>query len=236
MKNKLEVTQHIVAFIDIMGSSDAIKNNSQSSLEVMHSAYQSALDLFNRFFDNKNIQPKIKIFSDNISIAVPCDIGFEKPCFLAVAMMSGIIQMEFLKRNYLTRGGIVIGDYFCDDVMVWGNALVKAYELESKVAFYPRVIIDPELVGKLNLTSEDKKSRCGTWINQDEDYLFCVDYVNEFLKDQLVFVLGTMNMVETKIVKYNSNIKVCQKWLWLQKYLAKKLYCNSDEGDEKTDV
>lgn len=44
--------------------------------------------------------------------------------------------------GWLVRGGITIGDFYIDDMFVWGAALVKAYELEEKIAVYPRVILD----------------------------------------------------------------------------------------------
>lgn len=219
----IKISRHIIAFIDILGSSKAIITDSQSSLEIVHSAYESALKEFNTLFDNKKIKPTVKVFSDNIVVAVPCPQGLEKPCFLAIAMMSGIIQVEFLKKKYLTRGGITIGDFFCDDVMVWGNALVKAYELESKVAVYPRVIIEPELIRELNLVSEDDKSHYKKWIRQDKDSFFYIDYLNNCLKNAWMLCLGMLEDSDIEVGKNLKDVKVCQKWLWLRSYLREKL-------------
>ena len=218
----IKVSRHIIAFIDILGSSKAIITDSQSSLEVVHSAYKDAIHEFDKIFHDKAIKPKIKIFSDNICVAVPCPAGLDEPCFLAVEMMSAVIQVAFLKKKYLTRGGIAIGDYFCDDVMVWGNALVKAYELESKVAVYPRVIIEPELIGELKLTTKDNKSHCKEWIQQDKDSFFYIDFLNQYLKNAWIFCSGMMNISFEEVSKTNDN-KVSQKWLWLNSYLNEKL-------------
>ena len=221
--NDIKVSRHIVAFIDILGSSKAIKEDSQKSLKVMHSAYENALKGFNNIFDNKNIKPTVKIFSDNIAVSVPCLDGLEKPCFLAVAMMSAVIQVEFLKEKYLTRGGIAMGDYFCDDVMVWGNALVKAYELESKIAFYPRVIIEPDFIAKLKLATEAGNTHCKEWIKQDKDSFFYIDYLNNCLQNAWMLCLGMLETSDKEVGKALNDVKVCQKWLWLKCYLAEKL-------------
>lgn len=59
--------------------------------------------------------------------------------------------------EWLLRGGISIGQLFIDDVMVWGEALLNAYYLEDKVANYPRIIIDKNIVSEIiqnNILSE----------------------------------------------------------------------------------
>lgn len=68
-KRKL-TTECIVAFIDILGSSAMIMEDAQKSLEIVHSAYTESIDLFKKIFKNGKI-PSVKIFSDNIVIAVP---------------------------------------------------------------------------------------------------------------------------------------------------------------------
>ena len=44
--------------------------------------------------------------------------------------------------GWLLRGGISIGQLLIDDVMVWGETLLKSYYLEDKIANYPRIISD----------------------------------------------------------------------------------------------
>lgn len=219
----IKVHRHVVAFIDILGSSKAILKDSQSSLEIMYSTYEESLNDFKKIFDDKTIKPKVKIFSDNIVVAVSCPKGLEEPAFLAVEMMSAVIQVNFLKKKYLTRGGITIGDYFCDELMVWGNALVNAYNLESNIAFYPRVVIDPSLIGELKLADEKKKSNCKKWIRQDKDSFFYIDYLNNCLQNAWMLCLGMLETSDKEVGKALNDVKVCQKWLWLKCYLAEKL-------------
>ena len=44
--------------------------------------------------------------------------------------------------GFLVRGGVTRGDLMHDEQIVFGPALNRAYELESKEAVYPRVLID----------------------------------------------------------------------------------------------
>ena len=44
------------------------------------------------------------------------------------------------------RGGIDIGEFYIDETFVWGEVLLSAYEIESKLARYPRILLSPNVV------------------------------------------------------------------------------------------
>ena len=220
-KRKL-TTECIVAFIDVLGSSAMIMEDAQKSLKIVHSAYTESIDLFKEIFKNGRI-PSVKIFSDNIVIAVPRKNNSLESAFTAIAIMSAIIQVQFLKHELLTRGAICSGSYFADGMMVWGTALVNAYKLEESIAIYPRVIIDPALVGELGLTLPDSPLRAKEWVIQDEDRLYMINYFHKALKERELFILSLMSVAEQKIIDNMKDLKACQKWLWFSKYLQKRL-------------
>jgi len=223
MNLKYCAKEFIVAFIDILGSSNAIMKNAQESLNTVHTAYDESVSIYRKLFVGGRFAPIVKIFSDNIVIAVPYDKDKGLNSFRAVAMMSAIVQVQFLNHGWLTRGGIASGSYFADNIMVWGTALVKAYSLENSLAIYPRIIIDPDLVGEIGLTNPMLKNKSEVWIRQDEDRLFFIEYLNTNLKDLWINILGLMSEAEEQIIKYKDNLKACQKWLWFSSYLRKRL-------------
>jgi hypothetical protein len=47
------------------------------------------------------------------------------------------LAVDLLKGGYFIRGALVKGKLYHDDTMVFGEALVRAYELENSVARYP---------------------------------------------------------------------------------------------------
>lgn len=55
--------------------------------------------------------------------------------------------------GWLVRGGITIGDFYIDDTIVWGPALLRAYELEDKLAIYPRIILDETVTSVLSIST-----------------------------------------------------------------------------------
>ena len=236
MSKEYSTQESIVAFIDILGSSKAIMEDAQKSLITVHNAYTESMALFKNLFGDRLSAPNVKIFSDNIVIAVPRKGESGHGAFLAVAMMSAIIQVQFLKHELLTRGGIASGSYFADEMMVWGTALVKAHTLENTISIYPRIVIDPELVGELKLADPNTPFvRIKSWIEQDEDKLFMVNYLNEYLANAEIFILGLMQIADRKIIEYHNNLKACQKWLWFINYLNKKLIVDNRTNTNKAE-
>ena len=243
MSNKeYKTSEYVVAFIDILGSSDAIKKDADNSLNVVHRAYEKAIEEYEGLFENisghRIKKPISKIFSDNIVVAIQySQEKYKRSAFLATAMISAMNQIEFLNHGWLTRGGIAAGSFFCDEIMVWGKALVSAYELENKVAVYPRVVIDPDLIRQLNLALADKDDNAKQWIRQDRDGLFYIEYLNNYLKNLEIFIISEIERVDENIVENVKSIKVCQKWIWLGSYLKERLaeiIKESSENNGKT--
>lgn len=237
MSDTYKTTKSIVAFIDVLGSSEAIMKDADKSLQMMHDAYSESIALYQSLFDEgKRIKPCAKIFSDNIVVSVSREGESGHGAFCAIAMISAIIQVQFLKHGFLTRGGIASGSFFVDDMMVWGTALVKSHNLENDLAIYPRIIIDPELIGDLKLADPNCIFvRCKEWIEQDTDSFFMIDYLNKYLLNKEIFIIKLMDLAEDNIVKYNAErkIKPCQKWLWFANYIKEKLGAEDEHPSEK---
>lgn len=90
---------------------------------------------------------KTKIFSDNIIMAIPLDSSDDTNNLnLLIAFVSVSQNYANVLYSWLVRGGIAVGNLFIDDIFVWGTGLLRAYELESQVAFYPRVVVDENVV------------------------------------------------------------------------------------------
>lgn len=51
------------------------------------------------------------------------------------------IYNEILRYGYLLRGAIIEGEFFYNDIIVYGKGLVEAVQLEEKVADVPRILV-----------------------------------------------------------------------------------------------
>jgi hypothetical protein len=52
------------------------------------------------------------------------------------------IQIKLIGYEILLRGGIVVGKLLHENNIMFGPAFNQAYDLESKSALYPRIVID----------------------------------------------------------------------------------------------
>jgi len=119
--------------------------------------------------------PVVQQFSDSFIASVP----FNKDATWIEARVVAFckeVARELLKEKFLVRGGISLGPLLHTEEMIVGPALVWAYELESKVANYPRIVVDSEIARWFNIT--DSLGDNSNWLmsidgdnNQFIDYL-----------------------------------------------------------------
>jgi hypothetical protein len=182
---KIEYTQHYVAFIDVLGWTDAIAKSILDSA-VRHElsrALQQMTDPVERATIAEAIPdmvPRFKAthFSDSIVLSAVADGG---PIPLARQVQR--LCWSLLQCGYLTRGGMVIGDLYHDGTHVLGPALVAAYQIESEVAKYPRVVLSPAIEQELRNPYETKLGhRDDRFVRDDFDgipHLHLVDAVSD---------------------------------------------------------
>ena len=230
----------VVAFIDILGSSEEMKRDPQNALNTVHNAYDDALEIYNTIFKVHRDKVQIRIFSDNIALSCPCEsIGLEKAVHLIV-VLSALIQEKLLHYSVLSRGGIARGDFFSDKVMIWGNALVQAYNLECTVAIYPRIIIHPDLIADVDYLKKKSIGDGGdliNWVAQDQDGLCYIDYFNaKLMRDPLLVLTVFIGDNEQRQVNHLNNLKVAQKIIWHGNYLKRKMTELSSASDVEKDA
>lgn len=155
----IETEPRIVCFIDILGFSDFIdkydKDTTSDLLQEISNILKFALDsTFNSSFRKSLTDNYIQYqtFSDNVCISIPYfdnEIDFTNNLSLLFNYIR-TIQNILMEKGFFIRGGISIGNFYSDKNIIFSKALVDAYKLESKVAIYPRVVIDNKIISKLN--------------------------------------------------------------------------------------
>lgn len=216
---RIELKPHYVAYIDILGAKEMIKSyRSEDFLQDINKLYQDTLLAIQekyKYLDKINI--KTKIFSDNIIIAIEKEnntsIAIESMKQDIIFSIAAFFQVLALNYSMLTRGSITIGNLFINDQFVYGEALVNAYELESSIAVYPRIIINHEnsydfIVSQYlrNFITRDKAGIC--YINSFANYF----YVAQYYEQETIKLLA-----ENILKKFNevNNCKRAQKIFWL---------------------
>lgn len=138
----IDYEKSVVAFLDVLGFRSILKTKEKAE-DYFSAVIKSIGDL-------SKAELKAVLISDSVVLKIP----FTSPdpvrnMLVAVAR----VQSDLAVKDIWLRGGITIGDFDFqtkgDFQIVVGDALARAYELESKFAKVPRVLIDPALGEKL---------------------------------------------------------------------------------------
>ena len=190
---------HIIAYIDMLGTKAKIKSkDSTSAFSSIKLIYEQMSNLFTTgSFAPENI--KVKVFSDNIIIAkatYPSDEVVAVNLNQMIALAASF-QFRSMISGWPVRGGVAIGDLYIDNTFVWGEGLLRAYELESKIAVMPRIVIDPIIENKY--LNQFNNIHC--W--RKDAGLPIVDYLSmcqdentmESIRNPIISMLGSSNEV-----------------------------------------
>lgn len=144
-----DFSKYLVIFVDILGSQnrtdfqelynintifhDELEKNQQR--DMFHTVY------FRKIYTFSDCAYIFYGFKDGITDEQK-DIG---KLFTVALCNCEPLFLRFLKERIIFRGGIYYGDAYIDPHrnMFFGDAVNRAYKLESVVAVHPRVVIDP---------------------------------------------------------------------------------------------
>lgn len=220
---------YIVAYIDLLGMTNRIKKaDQQLVMNKLYNLYSFSVKLTKEIQIKENQNIRFKIFSDNIIIAKSLSTETEqrKRDIRSMLMCAGRFQELTVSDSVggLLRGGISLGQLFIDDMMVWGDALLKAYYLEDKIANYPRIIIDKNVVDEIM-----RDNQLNEYLRQDFDNLYFLNFLNNchFCGEMLMNGFHIMQ----KEVGNSIDEKTYQKFSWHMNFVNSEL----DRKNERKD-
>jgi len=133
--------RRVVVFYDVLGWRSKIETAGAEPKEI--GELRRLVLLHSRLLRQPAKFPfNVSTFSDNVVISIGPDRAVVPFLLRALA----IIQLSTVSRGFLLRGGVAIGDICHDDEVVFGPGLVRAYDIESNVAKFPRIVIDQEVL------------------------------------------------------------------------------------------
>jgi hypothetical protein len=135
---------HYCAYIDILGFRDLVKDlqSDSSRFEVLRTLLTKIHSPTNPATKSWHIDFRAQSISDAVAIStLAIDTGLMM-LFIAIENLA----IELLKEGFLIRGALVKGKLYHDEHMVFGDALIRAYELERTVVRFPRVMISREVM------------------------------------------------------------------------------------------
>lgn len=144
---------------------------------------------------------KVQRFSDGLVVYTSLAGPLTHCPFLPLYYLIGgcaHAMLVMLANETPIRGGLALGAG-CEfrDGELYGQALAMAHELESKVAGYPRIVVDPELYewlchiryatgeGERKKFDQDLTGLCLKMIRQDKDGHAIVDFLSPVIFEQM---------------------------------------------------
>lgn len=178
--SNLKYEQRIVAFIDILGFKEIVKQSEKDTtkIELLYSVLdflkgwetsdkwdlkfvEIEEDAQKKGVANFDIRGKTNTtsFSDSIVVSVKVDNNVNEMTSTLVVNLAYIGAL-LIEKGILFRGGLTIGNIIHNDNgTVFGQALIEAYYLETKSAKYPRIVLSDKLIRELNYPLETKRNR-----------------------------------------------------------------------------
>lgn len=218
----------ICCFIDILGFrkhiDDTINADGSDNVEKIESI-KKILDMSKELTNDDGFSETkvITYFSD--SIVISYEYSEVSQLFHTLNDLL-FVSFELANRGYLARGGVSIGKLIHTDEFIFGPALVNAYELESKKAVYPRIIVDKEVVEigikyrQDHHSQEEELNYIMNILTQDHDKNYYIDYITKASSEfddqeaDLYKYLERLKSFLNNFSKERDDVKI--KLLWLK--------------------
>lgn len=130
--------------MDFLGFKEIVERTSTDT-PYLHNLLQ-AIDLLHQIGkDDAALSKSQRITTFSDSVVLSYAIHEESAVFYLLTDVAFAI-IDLAIKGFVVRGAITLGDLIHTRKYLVGPAMVRAYELESKVAKYPRVLVDTKLV------------------------------------------------------------------------------------------
>lgn len=233
IKNVYE--ERIVLFLDIMGFKELVKESSDN-IETFNKIKTTVRIIRQTFKITKKTKERtITQFSD--SIVVSFLISEKGEVAFLLAKTHQLIKRLILK-DIICRGGIAKGKLIHDEFFLIGPAFINAYELESKIAIFPRVIISDQSIIKIGIEnfgyhpandSDYEKSEINSLIALDFDGFYYINYFSiesfwELSNNEKMYANKLRELIESCLCKFDQITYLKQKYEWMKDKFNEQTY------------
>lgn len=212
---ELACEEYYIAYFDVLGTKASLKKDEKSTF--------SKLWLVSNFIKtHRSKDVIIRSFSDNFLFAVKIDNNNPTESLNSLFNVAASFAVECLSvYELLVRGAIAKGLLHIDSEIVLGESLIRAYEIESKVAIYPRTIIDKNVLENIDIESMPTRQFDKPFF-KDSDSSVCVNplfFFNEKIREALKNRVAN-NIINSAILAHdNHNESSISKVEWIKNYV-----------------
>ncbi len=223
----------ILAFVDILGFKNMVQisaSNIQEQIRLM-----KAMDIIHSYKTFNDEGPdgglrkygvQVTTFSDSAILSYP--ISFDGGLFHVLIDLIHL-QMELALLGIFIRGGVSIGAAYHNEFNAFGPAMVDAYELESNVAKYPRIILSGQTLSAGIAASKRHQnpfdiSLLNSIIKQDTDGFYFLNYLSQYQElnfpeyEYYNWLVKIRNYLVYNLNVYYTDTRVYPKYIWMLNY------------------
>ena len=231
----------IVAFIDVLGFRDLV--NSRSAADV-----QDAISALQHFTtpDNEELsksdrrlfsQAQARSVSDAVVRIRPYVTEYRDGALIHEILDLLKAQIELVKLRVLVRGGLTVGEArvgSSDRDPVFGPAMIRAYDIESKEALFPRIVVDdealfrhrtePQLRSYDSSSLDDEVKLLSELLATADDGTRYIDYLRatgEFADEPdlyFAFLRSHAELIRSGRSEHTGRRAILRKYEWLARY------------------
>ncbi|MBK7884277.1 MAG: hypothetical protein IPJ81_11130 [Chitinophagaceae bacterium] len=169
------------------------------------------------------------LLSDSIIVSIKISDGDINALLSTLIANISYIGSYIIQKGILFRGAITIGNIIHqDNGIILGQGFIDAYNLESKLATFPRIVVSDKLIKELNYPLEAKRNRYPyhQYLTRDKDgcigfnqlkYFEVVQSWTEMKEDILKDALDKTRKVIIDGLDYSFELpSVHSKYQWLK--------------------
>lgn len=203
-----KTSNYIIAYLDMLGAKQMICNDSNFDfLNHLNMFMEDAIEESGGGIFPKKEEIFVKIFSDNILLAIELKENDEQRDNKIATLFNTVanIYNEILRYGYLMRGTIVEGEFFHNDIIVYGKGLVEAVHLEESIADVPRIIVRAKV---------SEPNSCYYLMRDKDNELFLNVFNLCDTFDDVTFKINLLEMLK----KHKNDEKITTKIMWMINY------------------
>lgn len=238
MAKKSMYQKAIVTFLDILGFSNLVSQSKPEKVKLVLDAVLSSTSPISINDDvEEDDQAEVISFSDSIvrvrKYETKKNLEHQQGLLFQELISLVHAQGELIKHSIIIRGSVSFGDIYISSGQVYGPGLISAYELESKYALYPRIIIDPQLIEEYKTNKllkakwhsyEDEIEFVGNLVKQGDDGMWFIDYAKALEREldepemYPIFLRKHREVIIEGAKKHKKLNSILSKYIWMANY------------------
>lgn len=224
--------ERLILFIDFLGFKEIVEKTASDPAALTRLI--DALNDIGRMGEHGTFSSqRVTQFSDSVVLSYAANE--ELGAFWMINEIALSVMM-LAERGYLLRGALTVGLLYHEDRHVVGPAMVRAVEMEFKVACFPRVIVDPDVINlarrhrREGHSPKDEEDYVRSFISKDKDGQLFIDYVSwdavvqhAGIEDECYpqYIAKLAALIEAGL--QHDDVRVAEKYLWLHPRYVEQL-------------